>query len=63
MSGYDKFLLEEKLIELGWSFHEDKAIPPNYLLEKAKRMSFSLYDAIELDELIKSGTDRLKLTQ
>lgn len=52
MAGFDKVILAEKLIELGWKeTHDGQFIPPDNLWDN-KPESFNIYDAEEIQNLL-----------
>ena len=52
MSGFDKYLLEQKLLSLGWTIAEDgELIPPAGLWENRPKINH-VYEAVALHECL-----------
>ena len=51
MSAFDKFMIAEKLKEIGWTETESGFVPPEMLWEN-KPEYFSIYEADELNDLL-----------
>ena len=57
MAGFDKYLLEQKLIKIGWIRREDNTVAPSKILTERmcamiRSKAFSEYDARDLHTLL-----------
>lgn len=61
MSGADKFHMTETLKKMGWVEVSDNLLaPPPELFEKAKALTFHVYDARDLQYLLAESVEDYK---